>query len=132
MTYPAVFLRLDSSNNEPFAFGGTDMTKSYFRAVIMSDTMFNLDAVCGILRDSSHNFFRLVDNNDLRLNAMSAYTGTSFNYSAVATGDLAYISDVDIVTLKTINSADFVNLNPQAYSAFADFEIQSIRDPHAY
>ena len=132
ITYPAVFLRLDSSKNDPFAFGGVDMTNTNFRTVIMSNSMFSLDAVCGILRDTSHNFFRLVDNNDLRLNAMSAYTGTSFNYSAVATGDPTYISDVGVSRIGPISSAEFVNLNPQVFSAIVDFEVESVRNTHAY
>lgn len=132
ITYPAVFLRLDSSKNEPFAFGGVDMTNTNFRTIIMSNSMFSLDAVCGILRDTSHNFFRLVNNDDLKLNAMSAYTGTSFNYSGVAIGEPTYISDVNIAKVKTINSPDFINLNPQVFSAIVDFEVQSVRSTHAY
>lgn len=132
ITYPAVFLRLDSSVNDPFAFGGTDMTKTYFRAIVMANSMFSLDAVCGILRDSAHNFFRLVDNNDLKLNAMSAYTGISYNYTGVATGETAYMSEVNVSRVRPISSPEFVNMNPEVYSAFVDFEIQSVREPHHY
>jgi len=132
ITYPAIFLRLDSSTNDPFAFGGTDMTKTYFRTILMSNSMFSLDAACGILRDSAHNFFRLVDNNDLRLNAMSSYTGVSYNYAAVATGETAYMSEVNVSRVRPISSPDFVNMNPEAYSAFVDFEVQSIRNTHQY
>lgn len=130
ITYPAVFLRLDSSINDPFAFGGTDMTKTYYRTIIMSNSMFTLDAVCGILRDSAHNFFRLVDNNDLRLNAMSAYTGVQYNYNAVATGETVYMSEVNVTRVRPISSPDFVNMNPEVYSAFVDFELQSVRNTH--
>lgn len=132
ITYPAIFLRLDSSRNDPFAFGGTDMTKTYYRTIIMSNSMFSLDAVCGILRDSSHNFFNLVDNNDLRLNAMSAYTGLRYNYTGVATGESTYMSDVNITRVRPVSSPDFVNMNPEVYSAFVDFEIESVRNPHHY
>ena len=132
ITYPAIFLRLDSSRNDPFAFGGTDMTKTYYRTIIMSNSMFSLDAVCGILRDSSHNFFNLVNNNDLRLNAMSAYTGLRYNYTGVATGESTYMSDVNITRVRPVSSPDFVNMNPEVYSAFVDFEIESVRNPHHY
>lgn len=132
ITYPAIFLRLDSSKNDPFAFGGTDMTKTYYRTIIMSNSMFSLDAVCGILRDSSHNFFNLVNNNDLRLNAMSAYTGLSYSYPAVATGESTYMSDVNITRVRPVSSPDFVNMNPEVCSAFVDFEIESVRSPHHY
>ena len=132
ITYPAIFLRLDSSKNDPFAFGGTDMTKTYYRTIIMSNSMFSLDAVCGILRDSSHDFFNLVNNNDLRLNAMSAYTGLSYSYPAVATGESTYMSDVNITRVRPVSSPDFVNMNPEVYSAFVDFEIESVRSPHHY
>jgi hypothetical protein len=132
ITYPAIFLRLDSSRNDPFAFGGTDMTKTYYRTIIMSNSMFSLDAVCGILRDSSHNFFNLVNNNDLRLNAMSAYTGLPYNYTGVATGESTYMSDVNITRVRPVSSPDFVNMNPEVYSAFVDFEIESVRNPHHY
>ena len=132
ITYPAIFLRLDSSKNDPFAFGGTDMTKTYYRTIIMSNSMFSLDAVCGILRDSSHDFFNLVNNNDLRLNAMSAYTGLSYSYPAVATGESTYMSDVNITRVRPVSSPDFVNMNPEVYSAFVDFEIESVRSTHHY
>lgn len=132
ITYPAIFLRTDSAVNDPFAFGGVDLTRTSFRTVVMADSLFNLDAVCGILMDSSHSYFRTINNNDLKLNAMSSYTGSLFNYTGVATGDPIYISDAHVLRIKTISSQDFVNLNPNVYSAFVDFEVQSIRQTHAY
>jgi hypothetical protein len=132
ITYPAIFLRTDHAVNDPFAFGGVDMTKTNFRTVVMADSLFNLDAACGILMDSSHTYFRTIDNNDLRLNAMNSYTGSLFNYTSIATGDPIYISDARALRIKTISDQDFVNLNPNVYSAFVDFEVQSIRQTHAY
>jgi hypothetical protein len=131
VTYPAIFLTMISSKNDPFAFGGVDMTNTYFRAIVMSDSQFSLDAACGILRDSSHNFFRLVDNNDLKLNAMSSYTGTPYNYTGIATGAPVYIADVNVSRVSVSNSPDFVDLNPDVFSAFVDFDLESVRNPHA-
>jgi hypothetical protein len=132
ITYPAIFLRTDRAINDPFAFGGIDLTRTTFRTIVMADSLFNLDAACGILMDSSHTYFRTINNNDLKLNAMSSYTGSLFNYTGIATGDAIYIADADVLRIKTISSQDFVNLNPEAYSAFVDFEVQSIRQTHAY
>lgn len=132
ITYPAIFLRLVNSQNEPFAFGGTDMTNCYFRALVMSNSMYNLDAVCGVLRDSAHNFFRTVNNNDLQLNAMSSYTGIAYNYTGIATGDNVYISSVAVSQVKTSSSPEFKNLNPDVIAAFVDFDLEVVRAPHAY
>jgi hypothetical protein len=132
ITYPAIFLTMINSQNDPFAFGGVDMTKTYFRTIIMSNSVFSLDAVCGILRDSAHNFFRMVNNNDLKLNGMSAYTGSQFNYAAIATGETVYIADASVSRINKINSSEYVNLNPDVYSAFVDFDLESIRNTHAY
>lgn len=133
ITYPAIFIRLDTSVNEPFAFGGVDMTNTYFRTIVMSDSMFSLDAVCGIMRDTAHNFFRLVDNKSLNLNAMNGYTGVPFNYvNSAATGEPTYISEVKVARIKPVTSPDFVNLNPNVFSAIVDFEIESVRNPHVY
>lgn len=131
ITYPAVFITMVNSKNEPFAFGGVDMTNVYFRTIVMSDSQFSLDAACGILRDSSHNFFRSVNNNDLRLNAMSAYTGYQYNYTGVATGEPIYIADVNATKVKRVMSDDYTDLNPDVFSAFVDFDIEAVRNPHS-
>ena len=132
ITYPAIFLRLINSQNEPFAFGGTDMTNCYFRALVMSNSMYSLDAACGVLRDSAHNFFRTVNNNDLRLNAMSSYTGIAYNYTGIANGDNVYISSVSVSQVKTSSSVEFKNLNPDIVAAFVDFDLEVVRAPHVY
>lgn len=132
ITYPAIFLSLVDSNNTPFAFGGTDMTNTFFRAIIMSDSQFSLDAACGILRDSAHSHFHLVDNNSLKMNAMSAYTGTQYNYTGMATGDLVYIEDVNVARINGgVFGSDYEELNPDVFSAFVDFDLQVVRDPHS-
>ncbi len=123
ITYPAVFIRLDNSANDPFAFGGLDMTKVEFRTIVLANSMFSLDAVCGILRDSAHDFFKLVNNSDLNLNAMNSYTGVAYNYSNIATGECIYLADVRVLRLK--------DLNPKIFSAFVDFQLESVRYPHA-
>ena len=132
ITYPAIFLRLVNSQNEPFGFGGTDMTTCYFRALVMSNSMYSLDAACGVLRDSAHDFFRTVSNQDLNLNAMSSYTGVPYNYTGIATGDNVYLSSVSVSQVKTSSSAEFKNLNPDIVAAFVDFDLEVVRAPHAY
>ena len=132
ITYPAIFLRLVNSQNEPFGFGGTDMTTCYFRGLVMSNSMYSLDAACGVLRDSAHDFFRTVSNNDLNLNAMSSYTGVPYNYTGIATGDNVYMSSVSVSQVKTSSSAEFKSLNPDIIAAFVDFDLEVVRAPHAY
>lgn len=132
ITYPAIFLRLINSQNEPFGFGGTDMTTCYFRGLVMSNSMYTLDAACGVLRDSAHDFFRTISNGDLQLNAMSSYTGVAYNYTGIATGDNVYMSSVSVSQMKTSSSSEFKNLNPDIVAAFVDFDLEVVRAPHAY
>ena len=63
---------------------------------------------------------------------MSSYTGTSYNYTGIATGDNVYMSSVSVSQLKTSTSAEFKNLNPNIVSAFVDFDLEIVRAPHAY
>lgn len=131
ITFPAIFLSLINSQNDPFAFGGTDMTNVYFRAIVMAESQFSLDAACGILRDSSHSFFRTIDNNALNLNAMSAYTGVQYEYTGVATGDPVYISNVSVTRVsRGAASQEYQDLNPDVFSAFIDFDLEVVRNPH--
>ena len=63
---------------------------------------------------------------------MSAYTGSQFNYAAIATGETVYIADASVSRINKINSSEYVNLNPDIYSAFVDFDLESIRNTHSY
>jgi hypothetical protein len=94
--------------------------------------MYTLDAACGVLRDSAHDFFRIVSNDDLHLNAMSSYTGTAYNYTGIATGNNVYMSSVSVSQSKTSTSTEFKSLNPNIVSAFVDFDLEVVREPHAY
>ena len=54
-TYPAIFIRNEGGRNEPFAFGGEDMTHVNAGMVILGDSAYSVDAVCSILKDSLEN-----------------------------------------------------------------------------
>ena len=127
-TYPAIFIKDNGGRNEPFAFGGMDDTLISARAIVLADSMFNLDAVCGILKDSVRKNMSIVEQADLNLNALGGSTGVNYNYTGIATGNNCFIDRVT-VSKNIANRGDFENLNPNVFSAFVDFDIHTHRYP---
>ena len=129
-TYPAIFIKNNGGQNEPFAFGGADDTIINARAIILADSTYELDAVCGILKDTARESLPLIENDTLPFDARGAYTGELFNYDDFKTGLGMSISDVFVSKVMS-NRGDFTNLNPDVYSAFVDFELRKVRTPRA-
>lgn len=127
-TYPAIFIKDNGGRNEEFAMGGIEDTIINARAIVLADSLFNLDAVCGILKDTVRQNMFVIEQSDLNLNALGAYTGVTYDYTGVATGAYCYIDEVN-VSKNVANRGDFQNLNPNVFSAFVDFEIHSHRMP---
>ncbi len=127
-TYPAIFIKDNGGRNEEYAMGGIEDTIINARAIVLADSLFNLDAACGILKDTVRKKMSLIEQTDLNLNALGGYTGVTYDYTGVATGDYCYIDDVT-VSKNVANRGDFQNLNPNVFSAFVDFELHSHRMP---
>ena len=127
-TYPAIFIKDNGGGNEEFAFGGMENTIVNARAIVLADSMFSLDAVCGILKDTVRKNMPIVEQSDLNLNALGAFTGVNYDYTGSATGAYCYIDRVT-VSKNITNRGDFENLNPNVFSAFVDFELHNHRMP---
>lgn len=124
-TYPAIYLKNNGGAQVPFAFDHVDNNKMDIRAVILSDSSFKLDAVCGILKNTHRSEVPILKN--LPFNAMNAYTGENYNY----TGLEATVTGIgkpmiwDVFVSKNVTRGQ--GLNPGIFTAFVDFELHYIR-----
>lgn len=126
ITYPSIFMKGDSSENRPAAFGGADFTDINVRLVVLADSLFNLDAVCSILRDLQYTRFDYVQD-ELPFNAYGAYTGVLLNYTGLlANNGYGFINKTYVS--KNVG-AGFNKLNPEVFTAFVDFETIELRLP---
>jgi hypothetical protein len=127
ITYPCIFLKNNGGINQPFAFGGQDNTQVLARAVIMADNMFNLDALCSILKDTARDYVPLINS---PFNNFGGLDSGYYNYDSLTQNiDVGangfYISEVNV-------SKIFANLNArnnQVFPAFVDFTLNNIRYP---
>jgi hypothetical protein len=127
-TYPAIFIKDNGGRNEEFAFGGMEDTLVNARAIVLADSMFSLDAVCGILKDTVRKNMPIVAQTGLNLNALGGFTGVNYNYTGTADEGYMFIDRVT-VSKNIANRGDFENLNPNVFSAFVDFELHTHRMP---
>ena len=127
-SYPAIFIKDNGGGSEEFAMGGVEDTIVNARAIVLADSMFSLDAVCGILKDTVRKNMPIIEQSDLNLNALGAFTGVNYNYTGSAIGDYCFIDRVT-VSKNIANRGDFENLNPNVFSAFVDFELHNHRMP---
>ena len=127
-SYPAIFIKDNGGRSEEFAMGGVEDTIVNARAIVLADSMFSLDAACGILKDTVRKNMPIIEQSDLNLNALGAFTGVNYNYTGTATGAYCYIDRVT-VSKNIANRGDFENLNPNVFSAFVDFELHNHRMP---
>jgi hypothetical protein len=128
LTAPAIFIKSNKSVNEPFAFGGVVDAKIEIRAIVLADSLFNLDAVCGLLRDTAHRRIPLIRNNDLGMNYLGCVNSGFYNYAnlrdiKINEADSFYIEEVLIS--KNFNFMD--KINQAIFPAFVDFTLSKIR-----
>jgi hypothetical protein len=130
-TIPAIFIKNNGGINEPFAFGGVDNTRVEIRCVVVSDNLYNLDAVCSILRDTAHEHVTLISSNEIGLDNMGNLKSGHFNYinivnSKMNSSDKLYIEEVRVSRIPNIGTEDNVNIF-NTFSAFIDFSLRKIR-----
>jgi hypothetical protein len=80
ISYPAIFIRMESADGEDFAFGGVDKMISNFRCLVLAENTFALDAVCSILKDLRKTEFGIIDPSILPYSNFGAITGSGYNY----------------------------------------------------
>lgn len=125
LTYPAIFLKLSYSSNEPFAFGGMDKTNIDVRAIILAENTFSLDAVSSILRDTSRGYIPIIENQPF--NSFGGLNNGYYNYEALKSSSEAnfYIRDVSISKIANIDN----KLNPSIFPGIVDFSLEDMRYP---
>lgn len=130
-TIPCVFIKNNGGENEPFAFGGVDNTRVEIRCIVLADNLYNLDAVCSILRDTAHQFIYNISSNELGLDNLGNFTSGYYNYNNIVnnksnTDDKLYIEDVRVSKIPNFGSNTIV-YNNSLFSAFVDFTLRKIR-----
>lgn len=124
---PAIFLKLVSFTNDTFEIGGMDESVINTRAIMLSDTEFNIDAVGNIFSDQKYNNFTLIPKTPL--NEFGDVKGGHYNYDDLMTGywtpsTIPYIDNVGFSKLLITNSQ---TLDPNLKVGFLEFKIRMPR-----
>jgi hypothetical protein len=132
-TYPAVFIKNNGGENEPRAFGGEETTKTNVRAIILSDSQFNLDAACSIFKDQSKVGVKILPDEKYPFNALGGLKSGVYNYTELISGisDEVYLDSVEISRFSLGYMENLKNTNQDVFKAIIDFELQGFRFPRA-
>jgi len=130
-TYPAIFMKGSTSENVPFAFGGSDQTNINVRMVVLADSAFNLDAACSILKDVVKTNVYLIQD-ELPFDAVGAYTGKAYNYTGIATGDNRVFLNKAMVSKNVGSLSAYNKIHPEMHTAFVDYELIIARFPRKF
>jgi len=133
-TYPVVYLKYQGGDNEPLAFGGLDKTNINVRAIILSDSIFKLDALTSIFRDTVRTYVPLIYENEMPFNILGSANNGSFNYNNLTANklqndDYLYIDNVYVSKIDNRFINSYNKLNPNVFTAFIDFELSKNRYP---
>ena len=133
ITYPAIFIKNLGGKNEPWAFGGEDVTTTNVRAIVLADTQFNLDAACSILKDKVRTEIGLIEENNYPFNTLGGYKSSVYNYTGLVASstDHLWVKDVNVSQFNVDYISEIKNANPDVFSAIIDFELENYRLPRA-
>ncbi len=132
-TYPAVFIKNNGGQNDPFALGGEDATKTELRAIVLSDSQFNLDALCSIFKDRVRVDVPILPDEKYPFNALGGLKSGVYNYTELISGvqDKVYLKNIEVSRFSLGYMENLNNTNPDVFKAIIDFELEGIRLPRA-
>jgi len=131
---PAIFISYEEGFNQPFAFGGEDITNSEIRCVVFAENSYQLDGVFSILKDLNNKTISNVGFNEHPLNEFGDLKNGIYSYK-----DLSYkyyneknrtsILHVDSVNVSKINDKIAKKSHPGLFIGFVDFTLHCYRFP---
>ena len=129
---PAVFITSESINNQPFAFGGLDVTQTNVKAVVMTSDLYCLDCVLSLAADSKKQSFVEVDFNDFPVTEFgdikTATYPTGYSYNQIETDNTQELFHIEEVFVSKLSDRVKKKVNPNIVG-FIDFEIHKYRRP---
>ena len=130
---PAVFISSESVNNQPFAFGGLDVTKTNVKAVVMTSDLYCLDCVLSLAADAKKRSFAEVDFADFPITELgdikTATYATGYSYNQIETDNTNELFHIEEVNVSKLSDRVKKKVNPDIFVGFIDFEIHKYRRP---
>ena len=130
---PAVFISSESVNNQPFAFGGLDVTKTNVKAVVMTSDLYCLDCGLSLAADAKKRSFAEVDFADFPITELgdikTATYATGYSYNQIETDNTNELFHIEEVNVSKLSDRVKKKVNPDIFVGFIDFEIDKYRRP---
>jgi hypothetical protein len=130
-TYPAVFIKNNGGENQPFALGGREATRTSVRAVVLADSQFNLDAIGSIFKDQARVSIAVLPDEKYPFDSLGGLKSGVYNYNGLVNGaqDKVYVKDVEVSRFSLGYMENLNNSNPDVFKAIIDFELEGYRFP---
>lgn len=121
---PAIFLKKRGGEDVPFSFGSVDNTVTDIRAVIVSDNAYLSDGIASIFKDCHFRRFALVTP---PLDARQAYTGSAYNYTGLANGQVNRGPLIQKVRESKLSKQTNEDSKDDLQITYVDFEVSQVR-----
>ena len=108
----------------PFSFGSVDNTVTDIRAVIVSDNAYLSDGIASIFKDCHFRRFALITP---PLDARQAYTGATYNYAGLASGQVNRGPLIQKVRESKLLKQTNEDSKDDLQITYVDFEISQVR-----
>jgi hypothetical protein len=136
-TYPAIYIKNLTSKNVGVGFPNAYDTEIEIRSVVLSDSAYNLDACCALLKDTAKRRVAIIDSEDQPFGPLGDAGGSGYDYKAAISNSISpngwseensFSIDEVSVSKRSQNRQDFNKLNTEVFVGFVDFTLKNLRD----
>tara|TARA_Y100000816_G_C26000310_1_gene522657 strand:- start:146 stop:991 length:846 start_codon:yes stop_codon:yes gene_type:complete len=124
---PAIFVNPETTENEPYAFGGEDKTMTNIRCVVFAENTYQLDGALSVFADSKNEVFAKLGFEDYPLSEYGDASG--FNYKTLCDGKSGTYFHIEQVRTSKLSDRVNKNIDPSLFIGFIDFEVTNLRFP---
>lgn len=125
---PALFINVQTQENEPFAFGGMDKSVNRINVIALTQTPYQLDGVLGLLADTSDEIFKEIPLESSPYTEQGDLKDGAYNYETLAAQSSDYYTIESAKSSKVTDSLRR-SLGTQLYIGMIDFEVWRARNP---
>ncbi len=124
---PCIILTNATAQNQPWAMGGLENSKTTLRAFAISNNPYNQEALAGLLRDRARSYFPLVSSAEMPLAFYGNLKTGHYSYCDIMA--LHGCTDVFIKDVYVYKLSNMANKSEYFSVSVIDFDVETVRYP---